>query len=154
MKPQTKGPSPDKRLRPDDLPSSSNNKTGVNQKKIEVILRRSKIATTPNQRKNLKGLGLSRREKPVIHSDNPSVRGMIQKVIHLVEVRRPSSSTRGTDTRRSMAEVVEIQQKRSSSPLRSKTTSKRKSATKRKPKSEAGRKTKAKSKISKKRKKS
>jgi len=32
-------------------------------------------------------LGLSRREQEVVRSDDPSTRGMIRKVRHLVEVR-------------------------------------------------------------------
>jgi large subunit ribosomal protein L30 len=55
---------------------------------IQITLKRSPIATTPNQRENLKGLGLLRREQTVLRNDTPSIRGMIQKVLHLVEVRK------------------------------------------------------------------
>jgi large subunit ribosomal protein L30 len=56
---------------------------------IEIILKKSWAGTTPNQKANLTGLGLMRREQRVVRADNPSTRGMIQKVIHLVEVGRP-----------------------------------------------------------------
>jgi len=58
---------------------------------IEIRLRRSPIRTTPNQRENLQGLGLRRREQTVVLQDTSSIRGMIRKVIHLVEVRRPQT---------------------------------------------------------------
>ena len=54
---------------------------------IEITLKKSWIATTPNQKENLRGLGLFRREIPVLRPDTASIRGMVQKVIHLVEVR-------------------------------------------------------------------
>jgi large subunit ribosomal protein L30 len=59
---------------------------------IEITLRRGKIATTPNQRENLFGLGLFRREQTIVRPDNASIRGMIKKVIHLVEVKRPQKA--------------------------------------------------------------
>lgn len=67
---------------------------------IEITLRRSAIATTPNQRENLRGLGLFRREQKVRRADTPSLRGMIRKVLHLVEVRKVSGSeTKATVSR-------------------------------------------------------
>ncbi len=53
---------------------------------IEITLRRSPIATTPNQKDNLRGLGLSRIGKTVFLVDTPATRGMVRKVIHLVDV--------------------------------------------------------------------
>ncbi|MFH1018390.1 MAG: 50S ribosomal protein L30 [Pseudomonadota bacterium] len=55
---------------------------------IEITLKRSWIAATPRQRENLRGLGLFRREVKILRADTPSIRGMIQKVLHLVDVRR------------------------------------------------------------------
>lgn len=54
--------------------------------KITLCLKRSLIGTTPNQRGNLTGLGLTRRGKWVLLDDTSSNRGMIRKVIHLVDV--------------------------------------------------------------------
>ena len=53
--------------------------------KIQIKLVRSVIGTTPNQRKNVEALGLKKRES-VIKEDNAQIRGMINKVSHLVEV--------------------------------------------------------------------
>ena len=54
--------------------------------KIQIKLVRSVIGTTPNQRKNVESLGLKKRESVVIKEDNAQIRGMINKVSHLVEV--------------------------------------------------------------------
>lgn len=54
--------------------------------KIHIKLVRSVIGTTPNQRKNVEALGLKKRESVVIKEDNAQIRGMINKVSHLVEV--------------------------------------------------------------------
>ena len=54
--------------------------------KIQIKLVRSVIGTTPNQRKNVEALGLKKRESVVIKEDNAQIRGMINKVSHLVEV--------------------------------------------------------------------
>ena len=54
--------------------------------KIQIKLVRSVIGTTPNQRKNLEALGLKKRESVVVKEDNAQIRGMINKVSHLVEV--------------------------------------------------------------------
>ena len=54
--------------------------------KITVHLRRSAIGTTPDQRANLLGLGLIKTGKYKVLIDTASVRGMIRKVIHLVDV--------------------------------------------------------------------
>ena len=54
--------------------------------KIQIKLVRSVIGTTPNERKNVEALGLKKRESVVIKEDNAQIRGMINKVSHLVEV--------------------------------------------------------------------
>ena len=48
---------------------------------ITVKLVRSRIGTTPAQRKLLDSLGLKRREQ---FKDTPAIRGIIAKVSHLV----------------------------------------------------------------------
>ena len=55
---------------------------------VEIVLRRSRIGTTRNQRANLTGLGLRVRGASVRRADSPALRGMLKKVHHLVEVRR------------------------------------------------------------------
>ena len=54
--------------------------------KLQIKLVRSTIGTTPNQRKNVEALGLTKREQVVIKEDNAQMRCMIAKVSHLVEV--------------------------------------------------------------------
>ena len=52
---------------------------------LQVKLKRSTIGRPKDQRATVKGLGLNRLGKTVRLEDTPSVRGMIKKVIHLVE---------------------------------------------------------------------
>jgi len=54
---------------------------------IRIQLVRSRIGTTPAQRRVLDALGLRRREAVKTFKDTPAVRGMIAKVVHLVEVK-------------------------------------------------------------------
>ena len=53
---------------------------------LKITLRRSRIGTTPRQRAVLCGLGLRRINSNVLREDTPSIRGMVNKVVHLVEV--------------------------------------------------------------------
>ena len=53
---------------------------------IKVKLIRSRIGTTPAQRKVLDAMGLVRREQVKTLKDNAATRGMIASVSHLVEV--------------------------------------------------------------------
>ena len=56
-------------------------------KMIEITQVRSEIGYCYKQRLVLIGLGLKRRGKTVTRLDTPEIRGMINKVIHLVEVK-------------------------------------------------------------------
>jgi large subunit ribosomal protein L30 len=56
------------------------------KKTITVRLKRGMIACNPNQRATVNGLGLKNREQVRTLENTPSVRGMIKKVLHLVEV--------------------------------------------------------------------
>lgn len=53
---------------------------------LKVTLKSSYIGCNQKQRATLRGLGLTKREKTVEVEDSPSFRGMIKKVLHLVEV--------------------------------------------------------------------
>lgn len=53
--------------------------------KIKVIQRKSGIGRPQDQRATLLGLGLKRLNQERILEDTPAVRGMINKVSHLVE---------------------------------------------------------------------
>lgn len=53
---------------------------------IKVTWKKSGIGFPKDQKETLKALGLKRLHHQVVKEDNPSVRGMIYKVRHLVEV--------------------------------------------------------------------
>tara|TARA_B100000427_G_scaffold206265_1_gene171687 strand:- start:128 stop:310 length:183 start_codon:yes stop_codon:yes gene_type:complete len=55
-------------------------------KKIKVKQIYSSVRRQPYQKKNLIGLGLNKLNKTVELDDTPSIRGMINKVSHLVEI--------------------------------------------------------------------
>lgn len=55
-------------------------------KQIKIKLKRSLIGTTPNQRKVVAGLGLSKKDQVVEHNASATINGMIAKVSHLVEI--------------------------------------------------------------------
>ncbi len=55
-------------------------------KKLKITLTRSTYGWKPDQRGTLKGLGLKKIGQSVIREDNPFIRGMINKVRHLVKV--------------------------------------------------------------------
>lgn len=54
--------------------------------KVRVTLRRSLIGQKPNTRATVRGLGLRRINQTVEQVDSPSLRGMLAKVAHLVEI--------------------------------------------------------------------
>jgi large subunit ribosomal protein L30 len=54
--------------------------------KIKLRLVGSPIGQTERQRRTLRGLGLTRMGRTVLIADTPAVRGMIEKVRHLVKV--------------------------------------------------------------------
>jgi len=59
--------------------------------KLEVKQRVSVIGRPHPQRRILKGLGLRGPGSTVVVDNTPSFRGMIKKVLHLVEVQEKSS---------------------------------------------------------------
>lgn len=61
-------------------------KKEVTGKTIRVTLVRSPIGYTKDQKATVKALGLRRMHQTVEQTDNPAVRGMIQKIIHLVKI--------------------------------------------------------------------
>jgi large subunit ribosomal protein L30 len=58
--------------------------------KLRVTLIKSGIGYAQDQKKTLKALGLNRLNKSVLHNDNSSVRGMLDKVRHLIRVEETS----------------------------------------------------------------
>jgi large subunit ribosomal protein L30 len=55
-------------------------------KKIRITQTGSPIGRTDDQRATLIGLGLNKRHRESVLEDTPAVRGMINKVRHLVRV--------------------------------------------------------------------
>jgi large subunit ribosomal protein L30 len=58
--------------------------------KIAVTWKKSGIGYPKGQRRTIASLGLRRLHQTVEHEDTPSIRGMTQKVRHMVEVREIS----------------------------------------------------------------
>jgi large subunit ribosomal protein L30 len=58
----------------------------TSDKLIRVTLVRSPIGYTKDQRATARALGLRRLHQTVEHNNNPALRGMIQKIIHLVQI--------------------------------------------------------------------
>ncbi|MBS0548008.1 MAG: 50S ribosomal protein L30 [Proteobacteria bacterium] len=58
----------------------------ADKKTIKVTQTGSPIGRTVDQRDTLKGLGLNKRHRSNVLEDTPSVRGMINKVQHLVRI--------------------------------------------------------------------
>lgn len=54
--------------------------------KIKVKLKKSLIGSTEKQRKVAKSLGLSKINQVVEHNDSDMIRGMINKISHLLSV--------------------------------------------------------------------
>ncbi|BAM46273.1 MAG: 50S ribosomal protein L30 [Amphibacillus sp.] len=55
--------------------------------KLEITLVRSVIGRTETQKQTVKALGLNKINQSVVCDDTPSVRGIINKVSHLVSVK-------------------------------------------------------------------
>jgi large subunit ribosomal protein L30 len=55
--------------------------------KLQVTLTRSVIGRPQDQRKIVEALGLRKVNQTVEQQDNPAIRGMINKVAHLVTVK-------------------------------------------------------------------
>lgn len=56
-------------------------------KQLQITLKRSLIGRPESQRVTVKTLGLRKLHQTVVHNDAPSIRGMINQVSHLVEVK-------------------------------------------------------------------
>lgn len=53
---------------------------------LKITLKKSVIGSTKDVRATATGLGLTRTNKTVVRKDTPEMRGMINKLQHLVEV--------------------------------------------------------------------
>ena len=57
---------------------------------VQVTLRKSAIGYKQDQKDTIRKLGLKRLHQTVVHEDSPSLRGMLTKVQHLVDVQEAS----------------------------------------------------------------
>lgn len=55
--------------------------------KLEVTLKRSVIGGTEVQKKTVGALGLKKIRQTVVLDDTPAIRGMINRVAHLLDVK-------------------------------------------------------------------
>ncbi len=55
---------------------------------LRITQVRSVIGTPPDQRRTVRALGLKRIRDVVEHPDRPEIRGMVDKVSHLVDMER------------------------------------------------------------------
>ena len=60
--------------------------------KVHITWKKSTIGFPRDQRRTIAGLGLRRLHQTVEHEDTATIRGMVHKVRHLVEVAEISSS--------------------------------------------------------------
>lgn len=56
-------------------------------KNLEITLTRSLIGRPKDQKATVEALGLRKLHQTVVKEDNPAIRGMINKVSHLVTVK-------------------------------------------------------------------
>ncbi len=61
-------------------------KQSKNAKQLKITLVKSKVGRPEHQRRVLLGMGLRKTNRTVLLQDTPEIRGMINKVIHLVSV--------------------------------------------------------------------
>jgi large subunit ribosomal protein L30 len=61
-------------------------KAAVKETRLRVTLVKSPIGYTQRQKDTVRALGLHHLHETVEHLDSPALRGMITKIIHLVEV--------------------------------------------------------------------
>ena len=58
----------------------------MSEKKLRITLVKSPIGYSKRQKETVRSLGLRRLQSSVIQDDTPPIRGMINKISHLVKV--------------------------------------------------------------------
>ena len=56
------------------------------EKSLRVTLVKSPIGYTKDQKATVRALGLRKMNQTVEHKDNPAVRGMLNKISHLIRI--------------------------------------------------------------------
>ncbi|MEM8486035.1 MAG: 50S ribosomal protein L30 [Bacteroidota bacterium] len=54
--------------------------------KLKITQTRSVIRTSKKQRRTMEALGFKRMHQTIEHTDTPQIRGMLEKVHHLVKI--------------------------------------------------------------------
>ena len=62
----------------------------MEEKKIQIVLRKSGSSRPPKHRRTLMSLGLRKINQVILRRDTPEIRGMVRQVSHLVEVKELS----------------------------------------------------------------
>ena len=58
----------------------------IKKKKIKITLKKSIIGYNKKQKLTVEALGIRRLHHAVEHTDTPQIRGMINKISHLIDV--------------------------------------------------------------------
>jgi large subunit ribosomal protein L30 len=61
-------------------------KKDASGKALRVTLVKSPIGYTVDQKATVRALGLRRMNQTVEHKDSPAIRGMLNKIIHLIKI--------------------------------------------------------------------
>jgi len=59
----------------------------MEEKTIQIILRKSGSGRPPKHRRTLLSLGLRKIDQVILRRDTPEIRGMVRQITHLVEVK-------------------------------------------------------------------
>ncbi|MGB8088233.1 MAG: 50S ribosomal protein L30 [Candidatus Rhabdochlamydia sp.] len=59
----------------------------MEEKTIQIILRKSGSGRPPKHRRTLLSLGLRKIDQVILRRDTPEIRGMVRQIAHLVEVK-------------------------------------------------------------------
>jgi len=61
-------------------------KKDTSGKVLHVTLVKSPIGYTKDQKATVRALGLRRMNQTIEHKDSPAIRGMLNKIIHLIKI--------------------------------------------------------------------
>ena len=56
--------------------------------KLHITYKKSTIGSNTRQKATIKALGFRKLNQTVVHNDTPAIRGMVERVSHLVDVRK------------------------------------------------------------------
>jgi large subunit ribosomal protein L30 len=74
---------------------------------LKITLTAGKVGKKDTQRKVLTALGLKKFGSTVVRADSPTIRGMVDKVHHLVCVAEVTEGTTGKVTRRAKTDMCQ-----------------------------------------------